>query len=127
MLSKPTDPARWLIDILTNIHAAHLFTVGFTYESFRTNRLVFYGVTRCLEIISEASRRLPQDLKDRHPSIPWAAIAGAGNFYRHEYGGVDSELIWGTLQERLPELLGVVEQELEALGVEPPDDKDRPA
>jgi uncharacterized protein with HEPN domain len=76
-------------------------------------------VTRCLEIISEASRHLPQELKERNPSIPWAAVAGAGNFYRHEYGGVDRELVWGTLQTQLPAFLAVVEQELKALGVDP--------
>jgi uncharacterized protein with HEPN domain len=41
-------------------------------------------VTRCLEIISEASRRLPESLKARHPEIPWKQIAGAGNVYRHD-------------------------------------------
>jgi hypothetical protein len=44
-----------------------------------------YAVTRCLEIISEGSRRLPDDLKARHPSIAWRDMAGAGNIYRRDY------------------------------------------
>ena len=50
----------------------------------------FYAVTRRLEIISEASRRLPEDLKARHSSILWKEMAGAGNVYRHGYESVEA-------------------------------------
>jgi signal transduction histidine kinase len=59
-------------------------------------------VIRCLEIISEASRRLPEALKDRHPSMPWKEMAGAGNIYRQdaveivvadEGGGIDPAML----------------------------------
>jgi len=119
MPSKPPATSRWLVDIWDNIRAAQSFTDGLNIETFRTNRLAFYAVTRCLEIISEASRHLPADLKERHPSIPWIAMAAAGNFYRHEYGGIDQELVWGTVQEQLPSLLAVIEAELKSLGIDP--------
>jgi len=123
MPSKPIDASRWLIDISHNIRVAQSFIDGLSAETFRTNRLVFYAVTRCLEIISEASRHLPSELKERHPAIPWPAIAGARNFYCHEYGGVDQDLVWGTVEMQPPILLSVVELELKALGIElPPDD-----
>jgi uncharacterized protein with HEPN domain len=124
MLSKSEDPERWLIDIAQNIRLAQSFTADFSLETFSKNRLVFYGVTRCLEIISEASRHLPLDLKERHPSIPWTSVAGAGNFYRHEYGGVDRELVWGTVETQLPALLAVVVSELKRLGLDPPVEDD---
>ncbi len=124
MPSEPQKAQRWLVDILHNIRTAELFTEGFTYETFERNRLVFYGVTRCLEIISEASRRLPAELRERHPALPWDAMAAAGNFYRHEYGGVDKELIWGTLQTQLPLLRAVIQEELKAMGVEWHDEAD---
>jgi uncharacterized protein with HEPN domain len=73
-------------------------------------------VTRCLEIISEASRRLPDDLKARHPSIAWKEMAGAGNVYRHDYEQVDAEEVWVTVQDHLPPLRVVVEHEIRALG-----------
>jgi uncharacterized protein with HEPN domain len=85
MPSKSSDPQRWLNDIRHNIHLARRFTEGVTYDAFRDDDLRFYAVTRCLEIISEASRRLPAELKARHPEIPWTDMAGAGNVYRHEY------------------------------------------
>ncbi len=70
-------------------------------------------MTRCLEIISEASRRLPDELKARHPDIPWTDVAGAGNVYRHDYEDVQHKLIWGTVHNRLPALLAATEQELQ--------------
>jgi uncharacterized protein with HEPN domain len=53
-----------------------------------------------LEVISEASRRLPDELRRRHPEFDWAAIAAAGNIYRHEYEVIDEALIWHTVRER---------------------------
>ena len=92
---------------------------GVSHEEFLGNELVFYAVTRCLEIISEASRRLPQDVKDRHPHIPWTEMAAAGNVYRHEYEDVDRRLVWGTVHKRLPALLAVAESELQRIIKQP--------
>jgi predicted nucleotidyltransferase len=61
-------------------------------------------VTRRLEVISEASRRLPEELKARHPSIPWRAMGAAGNIYRHEYEDVAVRGVWDTLGHHLPPL-----------------------
>ncbi|UWU69698.1 DUF86 domain-containing protein [Bradyrhizobium sp. NC92] len=61
-----------------------------------------YAVTRCLEIISEASRRLPEELKARHPAIAWRQMAAAGNVYRDNYEDVAANLVWETVQQALP-------------------------
>ena len=108
-------PRRHHLDIRDNISLARKFVMGLTYEMFCDDRLVFYAVTRCLEIISEASRRLPDELKHRHPHIPWADVAGAGNVYRHDYEDVQHKLIWGTVHNRLPDLLAMAETELDNL------------
>jgi uncharacterized protein with HEPN domain len=71
-----------------------------------------YAVTRCLEIISEASRRLPDTLKQRHPHIQWRQMAGAGNIYRHDYEDVAAKRVWDTIQAALPSLRSVMEIEL---------------
>jgi uncharacterized protein with HEPN domain len=60
-----------LRDIARHIELAARFTAGFDYEGFVADQRTSYAVTRCLEIISEASPRLPDDLKARHPSIAW--------------------------------------------------------
>src|ERR1700730_14681591 len=116
MPSKSSDPRNRLFHIRDNIHLARTFIDGLDYEGFRDNQLVFYAVTRALEIISEASRRLPDDMKARHPDIPWDEMAGAGNVYRHDYEDVRQSLVWGTVHPRFPALLMVVEQELARLG-----------
>ena len=62
---------RWLNDIRYHIEMAQGFIAGMNYDVFKDDNLRLYAVTRCLEINSEASRRLPDDLKARHPSIEW--------------------------------------------------------
>lgn len=114
MPSKTADPYQPLHDIRENIELARQFVGDLTFDAFCGNRLVSYGVTRCLEIISEASRRLPDALKARHPDIPWKEMAGAGNVYRHDYEDVQLRLIWGTVHNRFPALLAAVNAELAA-------------
>jgi uncharacterized protein with HEPN domain len=116
MPSKRANPQAYLFHIRDNVALAGGFVDGFDYERFRDNQLVFYAVTRALEIISEASRRLPDEMKARHPEIPWIDVAGAGNVYRHDYEDVRQRAVWITVQKNLPPLLAVVEQELRRLG-----------
>ena len=109
----PSDPADTALrDILHHIDLAVRFASGLDRDAFLDDMRTIFAVTRCLEIVSEASRRLPDDLKARHPSIPWKQIAGAGNVYRHDYEDVAARFIWDTLQLALPPLRVVIEQEL---------------
>ena len=101
-----------LVDILHNIVLAEDFIRDRTFETFRDDLLRVYAVTRCLEIISEASRRLTDALKQRHPGIAWRDVAGAGNVYRHDYEDVAAQDVWNTVRVALPPLRAVVEQEL---------------
>ena len=107
---------RALRDIAYHIELAASFAAGTAYETFKDDMLRLYAVTRCLEIISEASRRLPEELKARHPAIEWREMAAAGNFYRHEYEDVAARRVWETLTYHLPPLRAVVDQELARIG-----------
>ncbi len=102
-------------DILHHIDLAEQFVEGFNRETFRTDLRTVYAVTRCLEIISEASRRLPDELKDRHPGIAWRQMAAAGNVYRHDYEDVAANFVWDTLQQALPPLRAVIDTEIKRL------------
>jgi uncharacterized protein with HEPN domain len=104
-----------LRDIAHHIQLAVSFTAGLDYERFRDDLRTVYAVTRCLEIISEASRRLPDALKARHPTIPWKEMAGAGNVYRHDYEDVAASYVWRTVKNSLPPLRAAIQQELIAL------------
>jgi uncharacterized protein with HEPN domain len=99
-------------DILRHIELADRFLRGHTFETFRSDELHLYAVTRCLEVISEASRRLSGDLKARHSGIAWKQMAAAGNIYRHDYQDVAALRIWDTVQFALPPLRAVIEQEV---------------
>jgi len=112
MPSETSAPRRWLADIRYNILLARSFVEAVHVEAFEVDTLRIYAVTRCREIISEASRRLPEDLRRRHPGIAWKEMAGAGNIYRHEYEDVAPRRLWRTVQHDLLELLDVVDQEL---------------
>ena len=105
-----------LTDIRENINLALSFVADVSLDQFLADRRTVYAVTRCLEIISEASRRLPDELKARHPHIRWRGMAGAGNVYRHDYERVLDRAVWDTVQESLRPLLAVVEEELRQLG-----------
>ena len=104
-----------LLDIRDNIVLAREFVAGLSLAEFKASRLRFYAVTRALEIVSEAARRLPDDVRGRHPALPWRAIMGVGNVYRHDYDNVAEEFVWRTVQHSLEPLLEAIRAELDAL------------
>lgn len=116
MPSEASPTRRWLSDIRYHIELAQSFVAGLDYEVFQDDLLRFHAVTRCLEIISEASRRLPDELKARHPSIAWKEMAGAGSVYRHDYEDVAASYVWVTVQDHLPPPRVVIERELAVSG-----------
>jgi len=105
---------RALLGIIENVEAAQDFTADLSFEDFASNRLLLYGVTRCLDIISEASRRVDEETRLRNVHIPWRQIADSGNVYRHRYERVSAKLLCGTVHEALPDLLTVCRNELRA-------------
>lgn len=98
--------------MLQNIDRARTLAAG-ARESFGSDWRTVYAATRCLEIISEASRRLDEDIKAGNPDIPWRDIADAGNVYRHAYEVVDPGLLWNTIVYALPALEEVLRQEID--------------
>ena len=110
MLSERAKAA--LRHILVNIELAESFAKHVIAKQFVDDDLRIYATTRALEIISEASRRLPEDLKARYPAVPWRQIAAAGNIYRHGYDVAAAEVLWQTVQTGLAELRQATEAEL---------------
>lgn len=106
------NPGQRLRDIVDNIDAIETFTAQMDFMAFAADRKTVYAVVRALEIVSEASRRLPSELKARRPEIDRPAVAAAGNIYRHEYESVDEHLIWHTVRHDLRALHSVAAAEL---------------
>jgi uncharacterized protein with HEPN domain len=104
--------ALYLIDIIGAIEIVRNELQTSSEEQFKADRRQQWVVERGLEIISEASRRVPAEAKANHPDIPWPKIAAIGNVLRHEYRGVAPEIIWRVVRDDLPDLERVCRQEL---------------
>jgi uncharacterized protein with HEPN domain len=88
---------------------ARRFVEGHTPESFAADAMVRRAVERMVEIISEASRHLPPEMKARHPEVPWRAVAGIGNILRHTYERVEDREIWLVVTRDLDPLQAAIE------------------
>jgi uncharacterized protein with HEPN domain len=104
-----------LLAMRDNIELAKRFVSGMSPEQFSGDIRTLYAVMRAPEIISEASRRLPNDVLERHPDLPWRAIRDVGNFYRHQYDHVAETYVWRTVEEHLGPLHEAVVAELSRL------------
>ncbi|MBS0561185.1 MAG: DUF86 domain-containing protein [Proteobacteria bacterium] len=93
-----------LSDMVEAIGLAREEVAGITLDAFESDRRRQLIVERCVEIISEASRHLPADVKARHPEIPWPRVAGIGNVLRHAYDRVAPDVLWALIAEHLPAL-----------------------
>jgi uncharacterized protein with HEPN domain len=101
-----------LTDILDAIGHIRSEMAGVTIDAFEGDWRKRWLVERGVEIISEASRRLTDELKLRHPEIPWAKVAGIGNVLRHEYEGISAPVMWKLVQDDLAPLERVCREEL---------------
>lgn len=95
----------YLRDMLENAEKALSFTQGLDFEEFCKDEKTLYAVIRALEIIGEAARQIPEDVRDDYPRIQWREIMGMRNKLTHEYFGVNAEVIWRTVQEDLPVII----------------------
>src|SRR5258706_7913187 len=109
-----SSSAAPLADIIEAIELICAELAGVTIQAFQTERRKQWLVERGLEIISEASRRLPEAMKARHPIIPWSKVAGVGNVLRHDYEHVAYDVLCRVVHDDLPTLARVGRGELAA-------------
>ena len=102
------SPRQRLEDILKAIARIERFTAARTEADFLADAMLHDAVERNIEIISEATRHLPEDLKDSHPEIPWRDIRDIGNVLRHGYDVIDDRAIWNTVRRDLAPLKAAV-------------------
>lgn len=106
----PRSVVLRLTDMREAIDGIASLTVGVDYQAITRNWGMQRAVERGLEIISEASRPIPDDLKASAADVPWRQIAAIGNLLRHEYQRADALLIWNIVIDHLPPLGAAVER-----------------
>ena len=94
----------YLRDIIDAVEKIEKFTEGMDSERFYADDKTAYAVIRALEIIGEATKKVPQNIKGSYPQVAWREMAGIRDKLIHDYFGVNLEVIWKTVQEDLPTL-----------------------
>jgi len=92
-------------DIIRSCEKILQFTTGMTREQLFQQELVMDAVLRNVEIIGEATKHLPNDVRARMPGIEWKKIAGMRDWISHVYYRVDDEIVWNAVETEVPELL----------------------
>ena len=100
----------YIKDILENMRDAREFIRGMSYEQFAADKRTVNAVLRSIEIIGEATKNVPEDVRARYPQIPWREMAGMRDKVIHFYFGVDKEIVWLVAKERIPILQPLIEQ-----------------
>jgi uncharacterized protein with HEPN domain len=112
---KTKNHKLYLEDILEAVEKIQRYTKGLTYDAFVKNEMAVDAVIRNLEIIGEAAKNLPQDIKDKYPDVPWKRMIGLRNIAVHEYFGVDLSIIWEVVTKNLPETKAKIVEALKNL------------
>ncbi|MFZ5759512.1 MAG: DUF86 domain-containing protein [Thermodesulfobacteriota bacterium] len=94
----------YLEDILDAISKIHNFTIGLSEQEFLEDEKTAFAVIRALEIIGEASKKIPDNLKIKHHEIPWREMSGLRDKLIHGYFVVNLAIVWKTIKRDLPEV-----------------------
>ena len=112
------DPRERLRDILDAIGRIESYAVR-GRRAFESDELVQSWFVRHLQIIGEAVRALPQDVRDRASEVPWSKIVGMRHILVHDYFEIDQEAVWDVVERELPDLKQKIAALLESLGGAP--------
>ncbi|HSM57849.1 MAG TPA: DUF86 domain-containing protein [Candidatus Sulfomarinibacteraceae bacterium] len=99
-------------DMIENMEKAELLVQDVDFEQFETDFRINYAVVRALEIVGEATKRLPMELREQYPDVPWREMAGMRDRIVHGYDIVDLRIVWRTVQERIPQVKPQLKQML---------------
>jgi len=98
------DYRIYLQDIVAAMDSIEVFIEGMNLEMFQADDKTASAVIRKLEIIGEAVKQIPTEIRQKYPQIPWREMAGMRDKLIHFYFGVDHLLVWGAITQRVPEI-----------------------
>ncbi len=109
-MTASRDPQDFLDDIVGACRSIIRFVEGMDLDAYLADEKTRYAVMRGYEIMGEAVRHLPEELKAAHPEIPWATMAAVRNRIAHGYFGIDDAILFTTIEQELTALLPRVEE-----------------
>jgi uncharacterized protein with HEPN domain len=96
-------------DMLDGMNKAIALLEDVSYTRFETDFRINFAVVRALEIIGEAAKRLPEELRQKYPDIPWKGMAGMRDRIIHGYDNVDLQIVWDVVKRDIPQIRPKVE------------------
>ncbi len=100
----------YLKDILDAMEAIETFVEGMSFEEFIKDDKTVSAVIRKFEIIGEATKGVPDEIRQKYSDVPWREMAGMRDKLIHFYFGVDYELVWKTVKNRIPQVKPLIEE-----------------
>lgn len=94
----------FLKDIIDNMEIAESLVKGTDYETFSNRVTAHYTAVRCLEIIGEAAKNVPENTRNKYPEVPWIDMAGMRDKIIHFYFGINLRIVWQTITVVIPKI-----------------------
>lgn len=107
-MAPSKSPRLRLLHMRDEIESLSIELAELSFQTYRKSYTLRRTTERAIQIVSEAARALPEELRARHPGAPWADIIAIGNPLRHEYHRIDDKVLWQTATDDLPKLLPVI-------------------
>jgi uncharacterized protein with HEPN domain len=98
------DISLYLKDILKNMEKAEKFTEDMSYKNFVADEKTKYAILRCIEIMGEAVKGIPESVRKKYAEVPWKDIAGMRDKVIHFYFGIKLKRVWLAVKEDIPKI-----------------------
>lgn len=98
------DWIQFYEDLLEFCSRIEEYTLGLSRAEFESRKIVYDATLRNVELIGEAAKRIPETVRQRIPEVPWQRLVATRNILAHGYFGIDNDILWDIVENKIPEL-----------------------